>query len=516
MSKRSLTTTHHHTGAILLGALLALAVHPAAAPAQDTPFSRTIVKPYAGKPFGGKAATIPGRIEAENFDLGGEGVGYHDRTTRNQGGGYRKAEAPGIKGMETIPGKPAWYKSNDGSPTIGWFFVGEWLQYSVDVTPGVYDINYRIATPMNGKTLELSLDGVRIATLPVPNTGEYTKWETRTVKNVKVAGTGRKVLRLTEAGNDKDEVDVNWIAFVKPAPAETAPPQAQPELIFQSGFEGGCKVVPLGESQNAIVGQDTTLPEKNDWVKDLEERAGIRQCRIEYTGGDDSKRYAKIIPEPGNPGNHVLQFWLGDSWMASEHTVKGRVQVDFYGMREGLKEFYQSVRVFLPEDMKTLRSYPHPITWCTISEFWNNTWWGGNKNGFRVTLGIGKPTAAESDLEFILDAQDPGMKRVWGVSNHQVKVPIGKWFTMEYYFKEGDSKSGRFFLAIRPEGGQRQVVYDVTGFTHNTRDPSPDGLTDYNPMKLYTSKELVGYMRSQGKALQIYWDDFRLWKNKRP
>lgn len=512
MSKRS----RQHPQAILLGAMLVLAPYLATVPAQDAPAPLATAKPYAGKPFGGKAAAIPGRIEAENFDLGGEGVGYHDRTTRNQGGGYRKDEAPGIKGMEAIAGKPAWYKANDGSPTIGWFFVGEWLQYTVDVTPGVYDIKYRIATPMNGKSLELYLDGAPLATLPVPNTGEYTKWETRTVKNIKVEGSGRKVLRLIEAGHDKDEVDVNWIEFVKAASAEQTLSQAPPELIFQSGFEADCKVVPLDESHDDIVGKDATLPEKSDWVKDLEEWAGIRQVRTEYTGGDVSKRYVKIIPEPGNPANHVLQFWLGDTWMASEHMVKGRVQVDFYGMQEGLKEFYQSVRVFLPEELKALRRYPGRINWCTIAEFWNNTWWGGNKNGFRVSLGIGKPTAAESDLEFILDAQDPGMKRVWGVSNHKVKVPIGKWFTMEYYFREGDSKSGRFFLAITPEGGQRQVVYDVTGFTHNTKDPSPDGLTDYNPMKLYTSKELVGYMRSQGKALQVYWDDFQLWKNKRP
>jgi len=56
----------------------------------------------------------------------------------------------------------------------------------------------------------------------------------------------------------------------------------------------------------------------------------------------------------------------------------------------------------------------------------------------------------------------------------------------------------------------------VTNFTHMTKDPAPNGLTGYNPMKLYTSKELVSYVKSQGKTLQIYWDDFKLWTNKRP
>jgi len=35
-------------------------------------------------------------------------------------------------------------------------------------------------------------------------------------------------------------------------------------------------------------------------------------------------------------------------------------------------------------------------------------------------------------------------------------------------------------------------------------------------LKLYTSKGLIDYMNSKGKTLQIYWDDFKLWKDKRP
>lgn len=34
-------------------------------------------------PFGGVPATVPGLIEAENFDYGGNGVGYSDTTPAN-------------------------------------------------------------------------------------------------------------------------------------------------------------------------------------------------------------------------------------------------------------------------------------------------------------------------------------------------------------------------------------------------------------------------------------------------
>ena len=170
---------------------------------------------YAQTPFGGKPQTIPGRIEAENFDLGGEGKGYHDRSTsKNPGLGYRLDEAVGIKGMSLPAGKPAWYQSNDGSPTVGWFFVGEWLKYTVDVKAGTYDINLRIATPMNHKAFNIYLDNKLIAYIQVPNTGEYNRWITVHHRGVKIQKDGPAILKIEAGGMDLDECDVNWIEFL--------------------------------------------------------------------------------------------------------------------------------------------------------------------------------------------------------------------------------------------------------------------------------------------------------------
>ncbi len=71
-------------------------------------------------------------------------------------------------------------------------------------------------------------------------------------------------------------------------------------------------------------------------------------------------------------------------------------------------------------------------------------------------------------------------------------------------------------MTIQPEGDEKVVVFDVHKVTHNSQDKNPDGVTDFNPLKLYTSKELIDFMRNEGKTLQVYWDDFKLWKNKRP
>lgn len=311
-----------------------------------------------------------------------------------------------------------------------------------------------------------------------------------------------------------------WLTFVFGSLSYQSEAQSRGQLIFQSGFEHQSKVVARGADSD-IVGSDKTLRKKSDWDA-LDEHPNIGNFNIQYQGGDSTMRYARIVPEPGNASNHVLHFWLDKPNVGNRS--KGRIQANIYG-NNGLKEIYQSVRMFLPEDMNTVRTYPAKIHWLTIAEFWNNITWSQEvPYGFRITLGIGKPVAPASDLYFILDAQDcelfeNGRQKyttIWAETNENVKVPIGKWFTMEYYYKEGDNNTGRFYLSITPEGGKKHVVLDVRKITHHTRDPAPDGIAHFNPLKLYTSKELIAHMKSQDKTLQIYWDDFKLWKDKRP
>jgi len=42
-------------------------------------------------PYGGTPAVLPGKIELENYDYGGQGVAYNDATLENEG--------------ETLPGE---------------------------------------------------------------------------------------------------------------------------------------------------------------------------------------------------------------------------------------------------------------------------------------------------------------------------------------------------------------------------------------------------------------------------
>src|ERR1700739_925916 len=122
---------------------------------------------YKGKPFVAATRTygpqkIPGRLEAALYDLGGEGVAYHDNEPTNFGSGELNHQ-PGHceKG---VPDEICSFPENEGVDIsyvkkladlnhpnmvttewqqlyIGWTKDGEWTNYTVDVQkPGTYRI----------------------------------------------------------------------------------------------------------------------------------------------------------------------------------------------------------------------------------------------------------------------------------------------------------------------------------------------------------------------------------------
>ena len=281
-------------------------------------------------------------------------------------------------------------------------------------------------------------------------------------------------------------------------------------LVFQSGFEGNTRIIQYGESTNDnIIGFDPNL-EHGNW-NDLNNNE-IRTMYINYAGGSKAIRGAEIVQDPINPDNKVLKYWMNNYWATSDGQEKARVQLELYDIKDGYKEFAQSVRIYIPEDFRSiLKGYSKSITWFTISEFWNNAAWVEDY-GFRVSLGIGRDAAPSNDYYFTLGAEDDGFKGVWTATDKKVKIPFGKWFTMYYLYKEGNKETGHFYMTITPDGESEQVVFDIHDFTHCTTDPSPNGLNAYNPMKMYTSKELMQYVNLRGKTLEIFWDDFKLWK----
>lgn len=150
-------------------------------------------------PYGGTPWLIPGIIQAEDFDNGGQNIAYFDNTSGNSGNAYRTNESVDIA-----------VSKRESSPYVGWTQANEWLKYTVNITTSrAYTIQLRVASASTGKSVRLEIDGVTVATIPVPGTGGNQKWTTVTVPNINLSA-GIRVLRLYNITGGQN---INYIEF---------------------------------------------------------------------------------------------------------------------------------------------------------------------------------------------------------------------------------------------------------------------------------------------------------------
>ncbi|WP_299261468.1 family 1 glycosylhydrolase [uncultured Aquimarina sp.] len=160
----------------------------------------------AQAPFNGTPITIPGIIEFENYDIGGEGVAYQDDDTSNNGGStYRDCDATDIVLEES------------GSLIIGWLSPGEWLEYTINVSDsGSYDFTFSTAADTDfGGEGSLELDGVDISGLiNFASTGGWSNFQNTLVTEIPLT-EGEHILRFNvESGSfnvDKMTASINTL-----------------------------------------------------------------------------------------------------------------------------------------------------------------------------------------------------------------------------------------------------------------------------------------------------------------
>ena len=186
-------------------------------------------------PFGGTPVSLPGVIQSENFDEGGAGVAYFDTTSGNAGGAYRSTDVD----IETA-------SDAGGGYNVGWTTVGEWLQYTVNVTAaGTYTLEFRVAARAPGATFHLEVNGVdKTGPLTVPDTGGYQVWATVTKTGVSLSA-GQQKWRLVIDAAGTVVGNFNYIRVVSGSTGGggSTPfggtPMSLPGVIQSENFDGG-------------------------------------------------------------------------------------------------------------------------------------------------------------------------------------------------------------------------------------------------------------------------------------
>ncbi len=171
-----------------------------------------VTSPYSGTPI-----SIPGVIEIENFDKGGDGFSFHDSDSDDEGDANYRTDNGGVD-----------IKSRSGRIVIGNTADGEWLEYTVNVeqagkylystvvSSGVTNSGYQIGVVSNGNVRNL-------CKVSVPQTGDNS-WS----NYVPVEGTlgyleaGLQVLRVSVDGayfnidNIELSLDPTSVRYVTP------------------------------------------------------------------------------------------------------------------------------------------------------------------------------------------------------------------------------------------------------------------------------------------------------------
>ena len=157
--------------------------------------------PTTGSPYGGTPAAVPGTVQAENYDTGGQGVGYSVTSVNGSGNSYR---SDGVDLEATT--------DSGGGYDLGWTAAGQWFKYTVNVaTAGAYTVGFRLAAPsavadalhiVNSSGTNLS------GNVAAPATGGYQDWTTVNATVTLPAGTQTLTVDQDAAG-----WNINYMTF---------------------------------------------------------------------------------------------------------------------------------------------------------------------------------------------------------------------------------------------------------------------------------------------------------------
>jgi len=62
--------------------------------------------------------------------------------------------------------------------------------------------------------------------------------------------------------------------------------------------------------------------------------------------------------------------------------------------------------------------------------------------------------------------------------------------------KECDENNGRFYMAVTPDRGTKEVLFDLTKLTHHPNEKCPDGFRHFQPLIQYTLDEIINFQKT--------------------
>jgi hypothetical protein len=249
-------------------------------------------------PFGGTPAAIPGTVQAENYDTGGQGVAYNVTSVNGTDNGYR---SDGVD-LEAC-------SDTGGGVDLGWTSGGQWFKYTVNVaTAGTYTVSFRVAAP-NAVTDAFHLSnssGTNLSgNVNLPATGGYQTWATVTA-NVTLPA-GQQVLTLNQ-DTGGGIWNLNYASFASQNPTFT---------ITASAGSGGSISPSGGVVVNQGANQSFTITPNSGFNVSSVTVDGANQGAItSYTFSNVQANHTISAAFTSSGGGRTLTGSSGNGWHA--------------------------------------------------------------------------------------------------------------------------------------------------------------------------------------------------------
>jgi hypothetical protein len=412
--------------------------------------SNMTVKAEFFLPFNETGWPVPGLIEAENFDLGDEGVAYHDTETTNYGGLYRDT------GVDVTG-------NGFGGYRVGWTSPGEWLNYTINVAAsGPYRVIFRVSSggsQQGSAHLEFGSGNQTLPMTILPTAG----WDTyRSVTSSVVRlESGLQVVRLfvdqSPSGFDVDSFQITPATNAPPILSLTKPLSGTKPIV---GFD-----VPLGVDASDPDGTVTNV-----------------QCFV--NGSLVAQAASSPLAgswRPTSLGSFTVVARATDNLGLSSTSAPVTVVVQSFGVGLLRREIYTNIPGITLADLTNHAKFPSSPDWVdAVTQFELPQNWG-DSYGARLSGYLVPPT--NGAYVFYLASDDQGA----------------------LFLSTDENPSNKVQIAYEPQwGGYREYTNSVNQATRGTPPVNVSGLIPLKAGKTYYVEALMkegGY----GDHLSVAW-----------
>ena len=191
--------------------------------------------PYEDAEYKGGMQHIPGKVYCAYYDLGGEGIAYHDKTPENHGSGeLNPLDGSYLHGFRVAEGVDISYTKSNGIDDsefnfveppmnllyVGWTVPGEWTKYTVYVEKTGKYIVHLLYTSNRGGKIALAIndkailsDAVIASTYRADDLVDWRQWH-----HWNIAPLGEVMLKkgkqiLTLRTMEEGQMNYAWLEF---------------------------------------------------------------------------------------------------------------------------------------------------------------------------------------------------------------------------------------------------------------------------------------------------------------